>query len=77
MFQDIMTDDLNSKDLFECYCGYWHEHLIIQAHTVNLKIFARILFSWIAFKGIFATLGISDLGYINKRESDFAFLWEF
>ena len=72
MFQDIMTDDLNSKDLLECYCGYLQEHLIIQAHTVISEIFVRILFSSTAFKGIFVTLGIHDLGYISQRESDFA-----
>ena len=32
--------------------------------TVNSEIFARILFSRIALKGIFATLKIRDLGMI-------------
>ena len=43
-------------------------------NTVNSEIFARILFSRIALKGIFATLEIRDLGmiYISKRQSDFA-----
>ena len=33
-------------------------------NTVNLEIFARILFSQIALKDIFATLEICDLGMI-------------
>ena len=37
---------------------------VMQTITVNLEIFARILFSRIALKGIFAILEICDMGLI-------------
>ena len=43
--------------------------LALKPSTVNLEIFARILFSRIAFKDIFATLEIRDLGMIYVRIS--------
>ena len=36
----------------------------LHTNTVNSEIFARILFSRIALKGIFVTLGIRDLGMV-------------
>ena len=48
--------------------------------TVNSEIFARILFSRIAIKYIFATFKIRDQGMIDiflKRRKDLAILREF
>ena len=50
------------------------------AQTVNLEVFARILFLQTALKDTFVTLSILDKGMIymiSKRQSDFGILWGF
>ena len=42
----------------------WKSHVAAHGYNVNSEIFARILFSRIALKDIFATLKIRDLGMI-------------